>query len=671
MEIAVVGNCQAHPIALCLMAMAPDIVARPIVANRSTEITDDLTAYDLVFTTLLDDARLENAFPQLAGRVFQYPRVIYTAFAPDIVYATVGAEKIKSPVGDYHSSLILYAWLHSLSARETKALFCPEVFERLYFAGHQGLSRASMLREGEAIAFPVESLLDKWQGAGRFMHSVNHPRLFVLADIARVLAERSGIRMQTTRPEDYLVDPLMHNCVWPVYPGLNPQWEGFASYDFKVPWDLASADQPVKVLSLEGFIDASLEAYEHITKALVTCPHIENVAYQGLDDWARRAISTVSSKRGREKRNHPYVGLPPRQFWRSAVSDIPAELFDPVDDPPFLINADTKVATAGSCFAQHIALALRNAGLNYFVAEPPPSDLSLEEATDRQYGSSPLDTGTSTRRDNSFSYMIVLSALSSLTIAHGYALMADMSIRSDQQWNPAAFQLQRLSSGRATLISSAVRRLFEQLDVLVMTLGLTEAWSSKSDGAVVPLAPGVVADPSDPQRYEFVNFSVAEVANDLHEFRAKLKAVNPRARIILTVSPVPLAATFEHRHVLTATTYSKAVLRVAAEQAAQGRDDVMYFPSYEIVTGNYGHASHFEDDMRTVRQSSVDRVMDLFLRHFTDRSDVAARIESIQRILCDEELLAHNWKERWALFVRNTAAVFPSLRLRVTRILNG
>ncbi len=642
MEIAVVGNCQAHPLALCLMAMAPDIVARPIVANRSTEITDDLTAYDLVFTTLLDDARLENVFPQLVGRVFQYPRVIYTAFAPDIVYATIGPEKIKSPVGEYHSSLILYAWLHSLSARETKALFCPEVFERLYFAGHQGLSRASMLREGEAVAFPMESLLDKWQGAGRFMHSVNHPKLFVLADIARVLAERSGIRMQTTRPEDYVADPLMHNCVWPVYPGLNPQWEGFASYDFKVPWDLASADQPVKVLSLEGFIDASLEGYGHINKALVTCPHIENVAYQGLDDWARRATSTVSSKRGREKRNHPYVGLPPRQFWRSAVSDVPAELFDPVDDPPFLINADTKVATAGSCFAQHIALSLKNAGLNYFVAEPPPSDLSLEEAADRQYGL------FSARYGNIYTTRQLLQL---------YDRASGIFEPDDRTWicangryvdpfrptvEPDGFPTKGDVVRARDSHLEAVRRLFEQLDVLVITLGLTEAWRSKSDGAVVPLAPGVVAESPDPQRYEFVNFSVAEVANDLHEFRAKLKGVNPRARIILTVSPVPLAATFERRHVLTATTYSKAVLRVAAEQVAQGRDDVMYFPSYEIVTGNYGHASHFEDDMRTVRQSSVDRVMDLFLRHFTDRSDVAARIESIQRILCDEELLAHN-----------------------------
>jgi GSCFA family/Polysaccharide biosynthesis enzyme WcbI len=641
MEIAVVGNCQSYPLALCLMAMAPDVAARAIVANRTTEITDDLTACDLVFTTLLDDARLEDVIPQLTGRVFQYPRITYTAFTPDSVYATSAGKMIKSPVGDYHSSLIVYAWLHGLSVRETKALFCTSVFERLSFAQHQGLSRALMLREGEKIGFPMAPLLDKWQAGGRFMHSVNHPRLLVMADIARVLAERSGINAQMTRPEDYVADPLMSSCVWPVYPGLNPQWESFASYDFKGPREFTSAGRPVKVFPLEGFIEGSLEAYKGISQESVSCPQVENLAYRGLDEWARRATSTVSLKTSQGKRNHPYVGLPRRQFWRSAVSEVPAEAVDPIDDPPFVISSQMKVATAGSCFAQHIAAALKLAGFNYFVSEPSPPDLSQEEAARRQYGL------FSARYGNIYTTRQLLQLYDR---AYGAFKPDDGAwVRPDGRYvdpfrpavEPDGFATEEAVIRSRDRHLETVRHLFEQLNILVITLGLTEAWRSRSDGAVVPLAPGVAADPPDRHIYEFVNFSVAEVGKDLEEFQAKLKEVNPRARIILTVSPVPLAATFEHRHVLTATTYSKAVLRVAAEQIAQGRDDVMYFPAYEIITGNYGHASHFEEDMRTVRQSSVNQVMDLFLRHCTDRSDVVGTIESIQRVICDEEQLVY------------------------------
>ncbi|MGK3891080.1 hypothetical protein, partial [Enterococcus faecium] len=40
---------------------------------------------------------------------------------------------------------------------------------------------------------------------------------------------------------------------------------------------------------------------------------------------------------------------------------------------------------------------------------------------------------------------------------------------------------------------AAVREMFAGLDVFVFTLGLTEAWVSRVDGAVFPIAPGVIA----------------------------------------------------------------------------------------------------------------------------------------------------------------------------------
>src|SRR5205085_5408644 len=134
-----------------------------------------------------------------------------------------------------------------------------------------------------------------------------------------------------------------------------------------------------------------------------------------------------------------------------------------------------------------------------------------------------------------------------------------------------------VQAGRRTHLAN-VRRMFETLDVFVFTLGLTEGWRSKVDGAVFPLAPGVAAGEMDADVYEFVNFSAQDVSGDLDTFRKKLQSVNPSAKIILTVSPIPLIATYEDQHVLVATTYSKSVLRVAADEAARDRSDVMYFP---------------------------------------------------------------------------------------------
>jgi hypothetical protein len=160
--------------------------------------------------------------------------------------------------------------------------------------------------------------------------------------------------------------------------------------------------------------------------------------------------------------------------------------------------------------------------------------------------------------------------------------------------------------------------MFESLDVFVFTLGLTECWRSKEDGAVFPVCPGVEGGVFDPQKYEFYNQTVEDVTADLSAFRDGLSAVNPSAQIILTVSPVPLVATAEPgAHVLSATTYSKSVLRVAAEMMRRTSDNVHYFPSFEIVTGSFNRGAYYAGDLRNVLEEGVAHVMKLFLAHAT------------------------------------------------------
>ncbi len=165
----------------------------------------------------------------------------------------------------------------------------------------------------------------------------------------------------------------------------------------------------------------------------------------------------------------------------------------------------------------------------------------------------------------------------------------------------------------------AIRRMVSDLDVLVFTLGLTEAWESIEDGAIFPLCPGTAGGAFDPERHRFVNFDVDDVAADLEALFAELRELNPSAKLLLTVSPVPLVATATEQHVLTATTYSKSVLRVAAQRVADGEPDIDYFPSYEIITSPYSRGKYFEADLRSVTRSGVSHVMDLFFHHYAGR----------------------------------------------------
>jgi hypothetical protein len=94
--------------------------------------------------------------------------------------------------------------------------------------------------------------------------------------------------------------------------------------------------------------------------------------------------------------------------------------------------------------------------------------------------------------------------------------------------------------------------------------------------------------------------------------------VNPNCQIILTVSPVPLAATMEPRHVLQSTVLSKSILRVAADEIERRYSHVHYFAAYEIITATLRSHLYYSADRRNVTPEGVSHVMKMFFQHFTD-----------------------------------------------------
>jgi len=346
---------------------------------------------------------------------------------------------------------------------------------------------------------------------------------------------------------------------------------------------------------------------------------------------------------------HPYSDLPHYAFWNRSVAGVPPFAVDPVVDVPFRISASDAVATAGSCFAQNIARALQRKGFCYFVTEPAPSQLSPQDAAKANYGVFSARYGNiyTTRQLLQLFDRAYGAVVPSLSSWHG---------RNGRYVDPFRPRIEPEGFGsEADLIAdrtqhlACVRRLFETLDVFVFTLGLTESWEHKASHLALPLAPGVAGGEWDPSQYEFHNYCVEDVELDLIGFVDRLRSVNPSCRIVLTVSPVPLAATYEGRHVLVSTCLSKAVLRVAAEGCASKRPGVCYFPAYEIVTGPHSGCRYFDDDLRSVTKAGVDHVMRVFFLHFAGSSPdphastlryVEAELEALRDIVCDEEALS-------------------------------
>jgi hypothetical protein len=347
---------------------------------------------------------------------------------------------------------------------------------------------------------------------------------------------------------------------------------------------------------------------------------------------------------------NPYSGLPNHRFWRRSVANVDRHEFDPVVSAKFLIAENDRIATAGSCFAQHISRKLDDIGFNYFVPEHG-AGLPADERSARHY------RVFSVRSGNIYTPRQLVQLFDEAFNGREHAEQAWM--RPDGRFvdpyrpaiEPAGF-----ADADAVRLSRQehlqhVRTMFRQADVFVFTLGLTEGWFSKADGSVFPLAPGVSGGTFDPNLHGFVNFTVADVEHDLRTFLDSVKAVNPDIKILLTVSPVPLIATYEDRNVLVSTTYSKSVLRVAAETAYRAYDWVDYFPSFEIITGSFNFGAYYAGDAREVNHLGVAHAMRVFLNNYLPGRRRSSRGETPQaamppstaggaRIICDEESIA-------------------------------
>lgn len=352
---------------------------------------------------------------------------------------------------------------------------------------------------------------------------------------------------------------------------------------------------------------------------------------------------------------HPYQDLPDHAFWRRAVAQPAPELVNPAISAPFTITPQDRVATAGSCFAQHIGPMLRGLGFNYLVTEAAHPVFPAELAAQFNYGMFSARTGN------------IYTARQLLQLwgrAYGaFRPREDVWAGPEgtfidpfrPQIQPRGFLTRQEYERDRVQHFAAVRQMFETMDVFVFTLGLTESWRDRGDGATYPLCPGVAGGEFNPARHGFHNFTVDEVVSDLVTFIDAVRQKNPSCRVILTVSPVPLVATARaDTHVLAATGYSKSVLRVAAEMVAGRRAQVAYFPSYEIITGHYGGPGYYDVDCRTVVPAGVLHVLRSFAGCFAGRvlpavaqpaaapTSTQARLERmdvLMRTHCDEMAL--------------------------------
>ncbi len=260
---------------------------------------------------------------------------------------------------------------------------------------------------------------------------------------------------------------------------------------------------------------------------------------------------------------------------------------------PFL-DKSSQIVAIGSCFAAHIANYLFERG---------------------------FDVGT--RRPNA-AYVTSVSD----GMVNSYALLQqfEWAWTGRQPSQPLWYDRDARILAADEEIRLETKALFDTADCFILTFGLSEVWYDEPTGEVFWRA--IPIRLYDPTRHKFRVAGFEENLANMRRIHALIREHRPDARIVMTLSPIALQATFRPIPCIVANTESKAILRAALGEMMRTTQDerLFYFPSYEVVQECF--TAPFLNDRVHVHNHVLDFNMGVFERYFclTGMTDADLRV---------------------------------------------
>lgn len=311
-RIAVIGNCQSYGLAYAMKLLDPTAQVDHFSSITKSfanidQFTSVLSTYDKVFYQDFPQGVVRGGDSEdLTGRLANATRVLtpnFAAFQPDLVYLIDKARNGKILYGAlsaYHSALAVFAFRIGLSVEAANALFNRDVYEAVGYLDVWAPAAAEFLESASSYGLDLSTELMSWARRGVFMYSINHPKPYVLADIARKLFAKAGLAVRNESIEDFFIDDLARSEIFPAYPEIAAVYGLPGSYLFK-RGNYHVSHGVGEFLTLPQFLSASYAVYKKASP--------EQIAHPRIDAWL--ADAELSKKLVRLAQENLSRGLTP------------------------------------------------------------------------------------------------------------------------------------------------------------------------------------------------------------------------------------------------------------------------------------------------------------------------------------------------------------------------
>lgn len=330
------------------------------------------------------------------------------------------------------------------------------------------------------------------------------------------------------------------------------------------------------------------------------------------------AAEAMVRARGNELRRYP---APDRD------GDRLYPLASPTANPSFAIEQSDTIYAIGSCFARNVEKALEEAGKRVLSRE-------------FELGAVGESLGDAANFFNKYSIHSVTNeirwALERDTFPGEEIIYPmDKGRYCDPQLGMARldFEMEQILEFRHRYLDAVAG--VAAADVIILTLGYVETWYDRKLDLYLNVIPPAPVIKAEPDRFEFRVLSYNDVLDGLNDLYTLLSRHRSKPlKMLVTVSPVPLLATFRDMDVLVANAYSKSVQRAALDEFLLDKQGVDYFPSYEFVTLSNPTIAWSRNDYRHVSPDVVKRIMSNVITRYIG-GDAAAPLTAENEITPD------------------------------------
>ncbi len=268
-----------------------------------------------------------------------------------------------------------------------------------------------------------------------------------------------------------------------------------------------------------------------------------------------------------------------------------------------MINHRQGVMMIGSCFSDNIGMRLREA---CFDVEINPFGTLYNPAS-------------------------IACGIDAIIKCRRYSVDDLFQVEGDKRWHSFSHHSSFSSVDRDSMLEKMNKRvvyaheMMKRVSTLIVTFGTAWVYETRDSGIVVSNCHKLPAS-----RFNRRMMSIDGIVSSWKDLIGEIKSLNESVKVVFTVSPIRHLRDGFHENQL-----SKSTLLLAINQLERECEDVIYFPSYEIMNDDLRDYRFYAPDMTHPSDVAVDYIYDIFSRSFFDEEtkEVARECERLSKRL--------------------------------------